>query len=321
MTATAAELKRERAATRDRQVAEELPRSVSIRDPDESDDDQPRTAVLLISHGSHAPAWRHMLLDVHADAAPGLLAMAGVGQVRSAFMEYTEPSIATQLRAFDEAGIERIIAVPLLLTISDHSFDDIPAICGQSDDPERVAELAKEQIEVYRPSAEISFAPLLDFSDLVRTNLARRVRAMLGRQSGDVASRPRTGLALIGYGSAEFDDDWNRFFSEVRAFAETELGFAESAHAWCGHLVHYSRKPTMAAVNGLLANCDRVVVVPMFVAFDPMFQTGIIGRGVERTIGPERVLYRGDAILPEPAVGRWVVDVSRGMIEQSAVRP
>lgn len=320
MTATAAQLKRERAAEKERQIAEDLPRSISIREDADPGDGAPRTAILLISHGSHAPTWRRMLLDVHADAAPELLTMPGVAQVRTAFMEYTEPSIATQLRAFDEAGIERIIAVPLLLTISDHSYDDIPAICGQSDDRERIAELAEEGIEVYRPRAEIGFAPLLDFSDLVRTNLARRVRAILGRQSADPAARPRTGLALIGYGSAEFEDDWNRFFKEIRAFAETELGFDESAHAWCGHLVHYSRRPTMVAINGLLATCERVVVMPLFVAFDPMFQNGIIGGAVERSDNPGRVLYRRDAILPEPAVSRWVIDVARSMIKQAPLR-
>jgi hypothetical protein len=233
-------------------------------------------------------------------------------------MEYTEPSIATQLRAFDEAGIERIIAVPILLTISDHSFDDIPTICGLAHDPDRIAELTAEGIEIHRPQGEISFAPLLDFSDLVRRNLSRRLRAILGR-SGDGPGRPRTGLALIGYGSAEFDDDWNRFFGEIRAFAETELEIDSTAHAWCGHLVHYNRRPTIAAIDGLLAECERVIVMPIFVAYDPMFQNSIIGGAVKRSAAPERVLYRGDAILPEPAVGRWVVDVTRSMIEQSKV--
>lgn len=320
MTATAARLKRERAAERERQIAEQLPRSISIGDDGEGGDVGPRTGVLLISHGSHAPTWRRMLLDVHAEAAPELLKMPTVSQVRSAFMEYTEPSIAGQLRAFDEAGIERVIAVPLLLTISDHSFDDIPAICGQTNDPTRIAELEKEKIEVYRPNAEISFTPLLDFSGLVRTNLARRVRAMFDHEGEGIPVPARTGLALIGYGSAEFDDEWNRFFRDVRGFAESELGFAESAHAWCGHLVSYSRQPTMVAINGLLSGCDRVAVVPLFVAFDPMFQTGIIGGAVARADDPTRVLYRGDAILPEPAVSRWVVDISRRMLERSPLQ-
>ena len=306
------------------ELAEELERAVTLADGPAAGDGYPPTAILLISHGSRAAAWRRMLLDVHADTARKLLSLPGVREVRSAFMEYTEPSIATQLRAFDEAGIERIITVPLLLTISDHSFDDIPTICGLAHDPDRIAELTAEGIEIHRPMAEIIFAPLLDFSDLVRRNLARRLRAILGWRedpAGDQmqsGNRQRTGLVLVGYGSAEFEDEWNRFFGEIRSYAEAELGISQTAHSWCGHLVNYDRRPTMRAIDGLLEANDRVVVMPIFVAFDPMFQNSIIGRAVERSSDPDRVLYRPDAILPEPAVGHWVVDVSRRMIRQSA---
>ncbi len=285
------------------------------RQADRGGDD--RIGVLLVNHGSRAPAWRRMLLDVHAQAAPELLAAPGVAQVRTAFMEYTEPSIATQLRAFDEEGIGSVVVVPLLLTISDHSFDDIPAICGLSSDPEREAQLAKEKIEVHRARADLTFAPLLDFSGLVRTNVARRIRSIVGRTVEHGGLRTRDGLVLVGYGSAEFDDDWNRFFAQIRTFAESDLDIAASAHAWCGHIVRYRRQPTIDAIERVLARADRAIVVPILVAYDPMFQERIIGRAVARCPQPDRVLYRPDAILPEPEVGRWVVEIARRMIAQT----
>lgn len=289
---------------------EEIARSTSLAGVESAG----RSAVLLVSHGSHSPAWRQMLLDLHEGVAGELLELPGVAQVRTAFMEYTEPSIATQLRELDASGIERVVVVPLLLTISDHSFDDIPAICGHSDDPGRDAALAEEGIEVYRAEAELEFAPLLDFSDLIRTNLFRRLQAIVGRRLGHPENGRRDGLVLVGYGSAEFEDEWNRFFREVRAFAESDLAIAASAHAWCGHLVRYSRQPTIDAIETLLERTDRVIVVPVLVAYDRMFQERIIGRAVERCSAPERVLYRADAILPEPAVGHWVVSIAERML-------
>jgi sirohydrochlorin ferrochelatase len=257
-----------------------------------------------------------MLLDVHDQVAAELLTLPDVGQVRTAFMEYTEPSIATQLRAFEEDGITSAIVVPLLLTISDHSFDDIPTICGLADDPERLAQLRRDRIEVHRTSVRLEFAPLLDFSGLVRANLARRVRAVLGRAvTGTPGSdAARTGLVLVGYGSAEFDDEWNRFFRQTRLMAESDLGFAASSHAWCGHIVGYRRQPVIDAVDDLLARTDRVLVVPLLVAYDPMFHERIIGRAVARCSEPSRVLYSADAILPEPAVGRWVAQIAGRML-------
>lgn len=282
----------------------EFARSVALGDT------SGRTAILLVNHGSRSPVWRKMLLDMQSDVIDELLDIADVAQVRTGFMEYTEPSIATQLRELDKAGIERILVVPLLLTISDHSFDDIPGICGQVDSPELLAGLADENIEVYRPAARVEFAPLLDFSGLVRTNLARRVRSIIGRGSDG----PTTGLVLVGYGSAEYDDDWNRFFETTRAGAAVDLPIAASTHAWCGHLVDYKKTPTLDAINTMLDVTERVVVMPQLVSYDPMFQERIIGRAVRECNDPSRVLYANDAILPEPAVGRWVVQISQEMI-------
>ncbi len=274
-------------------------------------DDGGTVGILLVNHGSRSAIWRRMLLDVHEQVADELLEIPGVGQVRTAFMEYTEPSIASQLKAFDAAGIETVLVVPLLLTISDHSFDDIPTICGRAHDKERLEDLAKEGIEVYPSRATIEFAPLLDFSGLVRTNLARRIKAVMGR-AGDVPGR--TGLVLVGYGSAEYDDDWNRFFRQTRIMAEADLDISASTHAWCGHIARYRRKPTVDAINGMLQRTDRVLVVPLFVAYDPMFHERIIGRAVKHCDDPSRVLYTADAILPEPEVGRWVVQIAQNML-------
>lgn len=295
-------------------LADEVARAVSVRTPP---DPTARTGILLVSHGSRSPAWRRLLLEVHREVSDELLAIDTVGSVRTAFMEYTEPSIATQLRAFDEGGFDSVLVVPLLLTISDHSYDDIPAICGRSDDREKIAELQAEKIEIYQAQADLEFAPLIDFSGLVQRNVARRVRAITGRRAED-GSDQRFGVLLVGYGSAEFDDEWHRFFTQVRHSIELELGIDHTAHSWCGHLVSYSREPTMEKIESLFPKVDRVVVIPVFVAYDPMFQEKIIGRAVERCGAPERVLYRRDSILPDPEVGRWVVDITRQMVGSGA---
>jgi sirohydrochlorin ferrochelatase len=277
------------------------------------------TAVLLVSHGSHSPSWRHMLLDVHREVADELLGLPGVSQVRTAFMEYTEPSIATQLRALDAAGVENVLVIPLLLTISDHSFDDIPVICGAREDAEIAANLAEEGIEIYAPAATLEFAPLLDFSDLVETNLARRIEQAVGDAEALRAAEQSHGLVLVGYGSADFDDEWHKFFDAIDRYAEDQLGVDSSVHAWCGHLVEYSRQPTIDAIEAQLEQHDRVIVVPIFVAYDEMFHEKIIGRAAERCSAPERVIYTNDSVLPDPEVGRWVIEIASSMLKAQAV--
>lgn len=291
----------------------EIARACSIGSPERGG-----TGILIVSHGSHSPIWRSQLLDVHEAAARELLALPGVRQVRSAFMEYTEPSIATQLRALDDAGVENIVVVPLLLTISDHSYDDIPVICGVREDPAIAARLAKERIATYATKAHVRFSPLLDFSQLVQRNLARRLEQLLGEPAALRQSPERIGLVLVGYGSAEFDREWHEFFTKIDRFAETNLGVDGAMHAWCGHLVHYSPQPTIEAIDTMLAGYDLVAVVPIFVAYDPMFHETIMGRAVQQSAAPERVLYSGNAILPEPEVGQWVVEIAGEMLAATA---
>lgn len=270
--------------------------------------ESPKLGVLLVNHGSHSPTWRRMLLDVHAEVQAELLALPHVQSVRTGFMEYTEPSIATQLKAFDREGVERVLIVPLLLTISGHSFDDIPTICGLKSDPEVLANLEAEKIERYSPQAEVDIAPLLDYPKLVRKNLARRLGAMRGDGTA------RDGCVLVGYGSAEFDAEWEAFFQDLRQFACQELGMVAASHAWCGHLVHYSSEPSVKAIREVLDTADRALVVPILVACDEMFQGQVIGQAVNLIGEPDRILYRADAILPEPEVGRWIVSIVKSKL-------
>ncbi len=263
-----------------------------------------RIGVLLVSHGSRSARWREMLLDVEASVRGPLLALEGVESVASAFMEYSEPSIATRLRGFDEAGCRDVVVVPLLLTVSGHSFDDIPVICGQKEDAVTLATLRTAGVRVYRPRAGVHMAPLLDFGDLLETNVLRRVRAI----SRDPAAES---VVLVAYGDVDYDPEWQALVSRLGSVLRRDVGMRDVVHAWCGHIVSWSHEPTAAALRRVLEGCPRALVVPLLVAVDEMFQGRIIGGAIRACGAPERVTFTGDAILPEPALSAWIVEVVR----------
>ncbi|HEX6961880.1 MAG TPA: CbiX/SirB N-terminal domain-containing protein [Lacipirellula sp.] len=263
-----------------------------------------KTAILLVSHGSHSPQWRQMLLDFHDDVEQELLSLPGIHGVKSAFMEYTEPSIATQLRAFDAEGYDAVILVPLLLTVSGHSFDDIPTIVGLKDDAATLLTLKAEGIDRYEPRAKVEITPLLDFSALLESNLPRRIAA-LSRQPSD------EGIVLVAYGDQDYNEEWEAFFDRLDNVVREKTGVAEVRHCWCGHIVHYSPQPAVDAIRQTLQTCERAIVIPVLVARDEYFQEQVIAAAVKQVDAGLQVAYAGDAILPDEGLNEWVVSAVR----------
>jgi len=264
-----------------------------------------KVGVLLVNHGSRSKTWRDALLDLEFRVKDRLMKQVSVAGVRTAFMEYTEPSIATQLKKFDDEGYSDVILVPVFLTVSSHSFDDIPTIVGSKEDPLSVQTLKLEGIERYTPKARAIATPLLDFSDLLQSNILRRAQALSTDPSQE-------GIVLVAYGDKTYERHWSALLTQVQEHVAQRLGITKFAQAWCGHLVHYDPARTTEAVEAVLNDRARAIVIPVLVAHDEQFQINIIGTGIEAVEDfRERVIYRPDAILPDENVENWVIQVVR----------
>jgi sirohydrochlorin ferrochelatase len=273
-----------------------------------------KVGVLLANHGSRSAAWRGALLDLDGKVREPLLRSRLVHGVKTAFMEYTEPSIATRMREFDAEGFTDVVVVPVFLTVSAHTFDDIPTILGRKADPHSLQALKIEGIARYTPRARTHFAPRLDFSSLVRENVLRRARKLSKDPS-------REGLVLIAYGDEAYEVQWAALMKEIAAHVGAQTGIDAFSWGWAGHVAHYDPVHTTRAIEEVLEKKERAVVVPVFVAFDEMFQVRIIGKGIaDVPRHRERVAYAPDAILPDPAIEGWLVETVRGLAGDLAKR-
>lgn len=260
-----------------------------------------KTGVLLVSHGSRSATWRKALEELGERVRGPILAGGKVKEVKSAFMEHTEPSIATRLKEFDRDGFSDVVVVPVFLTVSPHPFDDIPTIMGQKTDPQSLETIKVEGIERYTPRARVHLTPLLDFTDLLQKNILRRVKSL----STDAA---KEGLVLVAYGDETYEKEWTKLLEKVAAHVGEQTGIKTSAHAWCGHIVRYDPKKTTAAIEQVLKTRERALVIPVLVAHDEHFQVKIIGDGIAAVAGSkEKVAYRPDAILPDDNLDQWVI--------------
>lgn len=267
-----------------------------------------RIGVLLVNHGSRSETWRNELLRLEKNVMDSVLATGEVKGLKTAFMEYTEPSIATRLKEFDKEGFTDVVVVPIFLTVSPHTFEDLPTIMGQKEDKASMEALKLEKIERYVPKAHIHITPNLDFTDVLKRNVLRRAKEL----SKDASQE---GLVLIGYGDETYDKEWTELFNQVATHVKQEIGISEHSHGWCGHIAHYNPAETTKAVNEVLKKKERAVVIPVLVAHDEDFQLKIIGGGIEKVADSEKkVSYKPDAILPDPDIQHWVISVSKQYI-------
>lgn len=263
-----------------------------------------KIGVLLVNHGSRSAAWRNALLDLEKNVRDSILKDGKVTGVKTAFMEYNEPSIATRLKEFDKENYSDVVIIPIFLTVSSHSFDDIPSLIGQKEDPKSIELFKIEKMERYTPVAKVHIAPLLDFTDLLKKNILKRFNEL----SKDAVNE---GLTLIAYGDKTYNAEWSKLMQDVAGYVKQNAGVTDFSFGWCGHVAHYNPDSTTVAINQVLQKKKTSVVIPVLVAFDEMFQINIIGGGINKvTKSKERVLYKPDAILPDKNVEDWVIQTS-----------
>lgn len=266
--------------------------------------ESPKIGVLLVNHGSRSVTWRQSLLQLEAQVAPTIMNGQAVQAVKTAFMEYTEPSIATRMKEFDHEGFTDVIIVPVFLTVSPHTFDDIPTIVGLKEDPHSMQQLKIENIQRYSPKAKPHITPPLDFTDILQRNLLRRVTALSHNPADE-------GLVLIGYGDETYDKEWVELFNKAADYVRQHTGIAGYSYGWCGHIAKYKPEETTAAINAVLKTSSTALVIPVLVAHDEQFQIKIIGDGIAKVPDSKnRVQYKPDSILPDPNIERWVVSVT-----------
>jgi len=157
---------------------------------------------------------------------------------------------------------------------------------------------------VYRPRARVTLLQTIDATEFLKTNILRRTKALLP----EGADGSKYGVTLAAYGDAGFNQQWEELMAELGNHLKENLGIDMVNSAWSGHLVNYSIEPTKKAINQVLAEKEKDVLISVYVAYDYMFQRDIIGEAGRQSVRPDDVLYNEpEAILPDENLNAWVV--------------
>ncbi len=269
-----------------------------------------KIGILLVNHGSRSLTWRKALINLEESVRSTLLENPNISGTKTAFMEYNEPSIATRLKEFDAEGYSDVIIVPIFLTISPHTFDDIPTIIGQKEDPTSIQMLKIEKIARYTPKARISITPNLDYANILKSNILRRVKLLSTTPAEE-------GIVLIAYGDETYEKEWEKLLDDVGRYIKEQTNITAHSFGWCGHIAHYDPQRTTDAIQNVLSKKEKALVIPVLVAHDEMFQIKIIGDGIARIQeNKKRVIYKPDSILPDENIEQWIISISNKHVQK-----
>jgi len=214
-----------------------------------------KVGLILISHGSPSKEWNTVMEEAAARVAEYLETTGGnpFSCVKLAHLEFVAPSIADVCDSFESAGIERIIALPIFISISSHTNLDIPNALNIGFNLD-----CDSKIRRYLGNVPITLCPPLDHGPVLPLVISECASA--------ISLSPEREAALIlshGDGCEHF---WNHLHRRIAASITQSTGIEDVS--WV--IVQTGRSEAAknrfkVKVDEILARgCDRLLILSCF---------------------------------------------------------
>ncbi|QGJ71434.1 Sirohydrochlorin cobaltochelatase [Planctomycetales bacterium 10988] len=201
----------------------------------------PRSALLLIGHGTRDPAGVQEFLKVSRMVAE----LETERLVEPCFLELAEPSIEAAVEVLLKQEVQEITAIPLLLFAAGHAKEDIPEALME-------ATKSSPELQVRQTSPFFTHPKLLELSAL-------RYREALERKGKADISPEATLIVFIGRGSKD-----PLAYDNMVAFAKARRELTPAGEIEVGFVALTEPKLAATLEWAATTNFRRVVVQPHF---------------------------------------------------------
>jgi len=267
--------------------------------------DDGRVGVLIIAHGAPMPAWNKLPTDLAATVQERL-AQDGSGMVaRIAFLEFAKPSIADAIGELEAQGIDHIVAVPLFITQSSHTFLDIPCALGLLYHPETLEALKEEGTQPARPKARVILTTTLCCSGLLPQIMLQRAKAISNKPEEEA-------VVVLAHGSPRFSWPWRENLRKVTKVLREKGGFASARYVFVGTGEGMADKG-VAALTAAAKRGKRVLVLGLYVG---MGADTIVEGWREKVPAGIKIAAADRGVLPHPAIVDWLVGVAKAAVQE-----
>ena len=259
-----------------------------------------KTGLLLIAHGAPMPQWNKPVLDFGNQVAEDALKTGKFHAVRTAMLEFTQPDVPSMVEELEAEGCGRIVAVPVFIAPSDHTFYDVPAVLGIYTSPSIKATITEEGGKIAKPKVPIILTHTLAEGDLLEKVVIDEVKR-LSKNPAEEA------IVLLAHGDHNHHRPIDRMMRGLVTAACGKTGidrgdyaFIEIGQSYMSHGV--------GAIKAAAENKKRVIVVGVYVSSS--------AASIHRRI----TAMNRKSPLNDPLDGADVLFSDRGMIANPATR-
>ncbi|MCK4407017.1 MAG: sirohydrochlorin cobaltochelatase [Bacteroidales bacterium] len=270
---------------------------------------QEKLGLMIIAHGSPAKQWNQPVLDLENQVKQLFdeKKITKFNEVRVALMEFTEPSIASVIKDFEDKGITKVFALPVFIAPSGHSIYDIPTILGLYFDKEMIDELKEEGIKIVDSKINITVGPSLDYENIMKDILLDKVKNLSDNPEEEA-------LIILAHGDKNFMPIWEKLSNETGNYILGKTGIEYFDKAF----VEVGQSFSIDGVSPILKafeNKKKVIVVGMYLSMgvkNMAENSGFImmGRTIEskKMFEGKNIVFAEHGLLPDKRIAEWIVD-------------
>lgn len=257
-----------------------------------------KAGVLIISHGSRSSEWVERIEQAAAEVCfsgytPGSI------PVYAAFLELVEGRLIQDgIDALEAQGVTDLVVVPLFISCGSTHVEEIRYALGD------LSSIGFEtELKPFRLEAAVHVCSPLDDDPAVAEIVCDKLRSL--SRSPELER-----VLLVGHGSElpDFYDRWKRGMDSIGRRLRELGGFREVRSAV---LLPDETREAMRQLVAADGEDGYVLVAPLFLS-SGYFTNTVIPQRLQGTA----YRYNGQALLPHPAVSRWIGQVAGKQLEQ-----
>jgi sirohydrochlorin ferrochelatase len=273
-----------------------------------------KPGLLIIAHGSPSPQWNEPVLAQERNVLKILGADNPFTKIKVVLMEFAEPNVADGIAELEQAGCDRIVAVPLLIAPSSHSHWDVPALLGIYSNAKIEKDLLDEGARLLRSDVPITLTATLDESDVIEKVMLKRVR-QLSRDPKNEA------VVLLAHGSKATPSAWERLMKRTVTNICGRTGISYGDWACVGVGQEYGR--AASAIQEAAQHRDHVIVVGAYLSlgvhriherWSARFEKESPMPGIENPLKNLSIRNSTQGLLPDEAVAQWIAATAKDEI-------